>query len=174
MVPGIKRLAILGSTGSIGQQTLEVVRAFPGRFQIVALAGGQNISLLQEQVREFEPRLVSVESDARGERIPRVTYLPLEEIAAHPDVELVVVATSGKAGLAPTLAAIRAGKMVALANKEVLVMAGEVVIAEAQRRQVEVLPIDSEHSAIWQCLRGENKKDIARLILTASGGPFRT
>ncbi len=105
--------------------------------------------------------------------MPKVSHLSMEEIAAHPDVELVVVATAGKAGLGPTLAAIRAGKTVALANKEVLVMAGEIVTSEAKRHGVEILPIDSEHSAIWQCLRGEDKKEIARLILTASGGPFR-
>ena len=174
MVHGVKRLAILGSTGSIGWQILEVVRAFPQRFQVVALTGGRNLTLLKAQVREFKPKLVSTESGAKGERMAGASHLSMEEIAAHPDVELVVIATAGKAGLGPTLAAIRAGKTVALANKEVLVMAGEVVSAEAKRRGVEILPIDSEHSAIWQCLQGEDKKDIARLILTASGGPFRS
>ena len=170
----MKRLAILGSTGSIGRQTLEVVHAFPGRLKVVALSGGKNLGLFKEQVREFKPKLVSIESGSEGEKIPKVSYLSMEEIAAHPDVELVVVATAGKAGLGPTLAAIRAGKTVALANKEVLVMAGEVVTAEAKRHGVEILPIDSEHSAIWQCLLGEDKKEIARLILTASGGPFHS
>ena len=174
MVHRVKRLAILGSTGSIGRQTLEVVRALPQRFQVVALTGGRNLTLLKAQVREFKPKLVSTESGARGERMPGASHLSMEEIAAYPDVELVVVATAGKAGLGPTLAAIRAGKTVALANKEVLVMAGEIVAAEAKRQGVEILPIDSEHSAIWQCLRGEERKDIARLILTASGGPFRS
>ena len=169
----MKRLAILGSTGSIGRQTLEVVRAFPHRFEVVALASGRNLTLLKGQVREFKPKLVSTEVGAEGERIPKARHVHIEEIATHPDVDLVVVATAGKAGLAPTLAAIRAGKMVALANKEVLVMAGEIVTAEARKYGVEILPIDSEHSAIWQCLRGEDKKEIARLILTASGGPFR-
>ncbi|MEE8470785.1 MAG: 1-deoxy-D-xylulose-5-phosphate reductoisomerase, partial [Dehalococcoidia bacterium] len=169
----MKRLAILGSTGSIGQQTLEVVRAFPQRFEVVALAGGRNTSLLKEQVAEFSPRLVFSESSARFEGMGEADHLPMEEIVAHPEVDLVVVATSGKAGLGPTLAAIRAGKTVALANKEVLVMAGEIVMAEARRHQAEILPIDSEHSALWQCLRGEEKGNIARLILTASGGPFR-
>ena len=173
MVYRVKRLAILGSTGSIGRQTLEVVRAFPQRFQVVALTGGRNLTLLKAQVREFKPKLVSTESGARGERMSGASHLSMEEIAAHPDVEFVVVATAGKAGLGPTLAAIRAGKTIALANKEVLVMAGEIVAAESKRRGVEILPIDSEHSAIWQCLRGEDRKDIARLILTASGGPFR-
>jgi 1-deoxy-D-xylulose-5-phosphate reductoisomerase len=174
MVHRVKRLAILGSTGSIGRQTLEVVRAFPQRFQVVALTGGRNLTLLKAQVREFKPKLVSTESGARGERMPGASHLSMEEIAAHPDVEVVVIATAGKAGLGPTLAAIRSGKTVALANKEVLVMAGEVVSAEAKRQGVEILPIDSEHSAIWQCLHGEDRKDIARLILTASGGPFRS
>jgi 1-deoxy-D-xylulose-5-phosphate reductoisomerase len=174
MVHRVKRLAVLGSTGSIGRQTLEVVRAFPQKFRVVALTGGSNLTLLKAQVREFKPKLVSTESGARGERMPGASHLSMEEIAAHPDVELVVVATAGKAGLGPTLAAIRAGKTIALANKEVLVMAGEVVTAEAKRQGVEILPIDSEHSAIWQCLRGEDRKDIARLILTASGGPFRS
>jgi 1-deoxy-D-xylulose-5-phosphate reductoisomerase len=174
MVHRVKRLAILGSTGSIGRQTLEVVRAFPQRFQVVALTGGRNLTLLKAQVREFKPKLVSTESGARGESMSGASQLSMEEIAAHPDVELVVVATAGKAGLGPTLAAIRAGKTIALANKEVLVMAGEVVAAEAKCQGVEILPIDSEHSAIWQCLRGEDRKDIARLILTASGGPFRS
>ena len=170
----MKRLAILGSTGSIGRQTLEVVRAFPRRLKVVALAGGRNIPLLREQASEFKPEFVCTESDACGEKMPGTSYLSMEEIAAHPDVELVVVATAGKAGLTPTLAAIDAGKTVALANKEVLVMAGEIVTAEANRHGVEILPIDSEHSAIWQCLRGESAKEISRIILTASGGPFRS
>ncbi len=174
MVHRVKRLAILGSTGSIGRQTLEVVRAYPGRFKVVALAGGRNLELLKEQVREFSPRFVCAELRSEGEKIPKAKYLPIEGIAAYPDVELVVVATAGKAGLAPTLAAIRAGKTVALANKEVLVMAGGIITAEARRHNVEILPIDSEHSAIWQCLRGEDRKEISRLILTASGGPFRS
>jgi 1-deoxy-D-xylulose-5-phosphate reductoisomerase len=169
----MKRLAILGSTGSIGRQTLEVIRAFPGRFKVVALAGGSNLSLLKKQVSEFKPGFFCTELGAESERVLKASYLSIDEIAAHPDVELVVVATAGKAGLGPTLAAIRAGKTVALANKEVLVMAGEIVTAEARRHKVEILPIDSEHSAIWQCLRGESNKEIARLILTASGGPFR-
>lgn len=164
----MKRLAILGSTGSIGRQTLEIVRAFPDRLEIVALAGGRNTSLLEEQVAEFRPRLVFSELAVESEG------LSLEEIAGHPDVDLVVMATSGKAGLGPTLSAIRAGKTVALANKEVLVAAGEIVMAEARHHHVEVLPIDSEHSAIWQCLSGEDRKDIARIMLTASGGPFRS
>ncbi|MFC2059167.1 1-deoxy-D-xylulose-5-phosphate reductoisomerase, partial [Chloroflexota bacterium] len=170
----MKRLAILGSTGSIGRQTLEVVRAFPDKLKVIALAAGQNRSLLKQQVDEFKPGLVSIEADGGGETWPGVEYLPLEEIAAHPDVDLIVIATAGKAGLGPTLAAIGARKAVALANKEVLVMAGEIVTAEAERHGVEILPIDSEHSAIWQCLRGEQRGEVLRLLLTASGGPFRS
>jgi 1-deoxy-D-xylulose-5-phosphate reductoisomerase len=169
----MKRLAVLGSTGSIGQQTLEVVSAFPGRFEVVALACGENVSLLKEQVAEFKPRLVCTEPAAGTEEILGATCLPLEEIASHPDVDLVVISTSGKAGLGATLAAIRAGKKVALANKEVLVMAGGIVVAEAQKYDAEIVPIDSEHSAIWQCLKGEERRAVSKLVLTASGGPFR-
>ena len=169
----MKRLAVLGSTGSIGQQTLEVVRAFPDKLKVVALACGKNTSLLEEQVAEFKPRIVYADGVEDSEKITGVEYLSIEDIASHPEVEFVVVATAGKAGLGPTLSAIRAAKTVALANKEVLVMAGEIVTAEAQRHQVEIIPIDSEHSAIWQCLRGEDSKTVARIILTASGGPFR-
>jgi len=160
-----KRLAVLGSTGSIGRQTLDVVRAFPDRLEVTALAAGSNRALLEEQSREFKPRFVSV-AGAPG-------YIPLHEIAAHPDVDLVVIATAGKAGLLPTLAAIRAGKAVALANKEVLVMAGEIIMSEARKFKVEIRPIDSEHSALWQCLQGESTSTISRIILTASGGAFR-
>lgn len=169
----MKRLAVLGSTGSIGRQTLEVVSAFPDRFEVVALACGENVSLLKEQVAEFKPRLVCTELAAGAKEILGATCLPLEEIASHPDVDLVVISTSGKAGLGATLAAIRAGKKVALANKEVLVMAGGIVVAEAQKYDAEIVPIDSEHSAIWQCLNGEERRAVSKLILTASGGPFR-
>lgn len=169
----MKRLAVLGSTGSIGRQTLEVVSAFPDRFEVVALACGENVSLLKEQVAEFKPRLVCTELAAGAEEILGATCLPLEEIASHPDVDLVVISTSGKAGLGATIAAIRAGKKVALANKEVLVMAGGIVVAEAQKYDAEIVPIDSEHSAVWQCLNGEERRAVSKLILTASGGPFR-
>ncbi|MGB3129502.1 MAG: 1-deoxy-D-xylulose-5-phosphate reductoisomerase [Dehalococcoidia bacterium] len=173
MVRRMKRLAVLGSTGSIGRQTLEVVSAFPDRFEVVALACGENVSLLKEQVAEFKPRLVCTELAAGAKEILGATCLSLEEIASHPDVDLVVISTSGKAGLGATLAAIRAGKKVALANKEVLVMAGGIVVAEAQKYDAEIVPIDSEHSAIWQCLNGEERRAVSKLILTASGGPFR-
>lgn len=176
---GLKRIAILGSTGSIGQQTLEVARALSGKLSIVGLAAGGNARLLAGQIREFQPQAVSFAGP--GPRLrealpagggPAPEMVSLEEMAAHPGVDLVVIATAGKAGLAPTLAAIRAGKEVALANKEVLVMAGALVMAEARKHGVKVRPVDSEHSAIWQCLRGERKRSVARLLLTASGGPF--
>ncbi len=166
----VKRLAVLGSTGSIGQQTLDVVRSFPDRFQVIGLAGGRNTELLVRQIEEFQPRLVSV-SDGRLLGTGYKTS-SLEELASHPEIDLVVIAISGMAGLSPTMAAIRAGKDIALATKEVLVAAGEIVTAEAKRCHAQILPIDSEPSAIWQCLHGEDRK-IAKLILTASGGPFR-
>jgi 1-deoxy-D-xylulose-5-phosphate reductoisomerase len=178
MGDSLKRLAILGSTGSIGQQTLDIVRAFPDRLRVVGLAAGGNTDLLAAQINEFHPELAFIESAYGRETLSRNVpgfdsrFLSLDEIASHPDVDLVVVATSGKAGLKPTLAAIRAEKTVALANKEVLVMAGELVTAEAHRYGSQLLPIDSEHSALWQCLRGEERR-VRRLILTASGGALR-
>ena len=174
MGDNVKRLAILGSTGSIGQQTLEVVRSFPHRFQVMGLAAGTNIELLTKQIDEFRPKLISIESASGRERLPSsiCELLSLEEMASHPDVDLLLVAVTGKAALAPTLEAIRAKKSIALATKEVLVMAGEIVISEAKRHNAQILPIDSEPSAIWQCLRGE-ERGVSRLILTASGGPFQ-
>ena len=176
-----KNIALLGSTGSIGQQTLDVVRRFPEYFRIVALAARSNVSLLEQQAREFEPSLVacfadtpSVEAAARA-AFPNVVLgeQGLLEVTTHPQADIVVAATSGLMGLEPTLAAIRTGKTIALANKETLVMAGHLVMREAQRSGVSILPVDSEHSAIWQCLRGERSKEVNRLLLTASGGPFR-
>jgi len=166
---GVKKIAILGSTGSIGQQTLDVIRALPDELKVLALTGSKNLELLKRQIKEFQPKMFcsSVKPDIGygGE------FLSVEEIASHPEVDLVVVATAGKAGLSPTLAALRAGKTVALANKEVLVMAGEIIVREASLHRAQILPIDSEHSAIWQCLQGEENKP-QRLFLTASGGPF--
>jgi 1-deoxy-D-xylulose-5-phosphate reductoisomerase len=173
------RLAVLGSTGSIGRQTLEVVRSLPGRFNVIALAAGGNVTLLEEQVGEFRPRFVCTEREGEYlmERISggghSSRWAEMEEMAADPDVDLVVIATVGSAGLSATLAAVRAGKAVALANKEVLVMAGHIITAEARRSGAELRPIDSEHSAIWQCLWGEDREAIGRIIITASGGPFR-
>ncbi len=168
----MKRLAILGSTGSIGRQTLDVVRSFPGRFQVVGLAAGLNRKLLEQQIAEFRPRFACLQSDQTGS-ISGARCLPMAEMASHSDVDLVVLATSGRAGLAPALAAIESGKKLALANKEVLVMAGEVVMARACQRGVDIVPIDSEHSAIWQCLQGEPRQAVRKILLTASGGPFR-
>jgi len=167
-------LVVLGSTGSIGRQTLDVVRSLPGRFTIIGLAAGANVTLLEEQAREFHPRLIRCDREAeylRG-RIS-AAWATMEEMASHPDTDLVVVATVGTTGLAPTLAALRAGKAVALANKEVLVIAGQLITAEAGRHGAQLRPIDSEHSAIWQCLWGEQPHSVQRIILTASGGPFR-
>jgi len=165
----VKKIAVLGSTGSIGQQALEIVRALPDKFSVVGLAGGKNLELLKSQISEFQPKmfysLVKPDFGHEGE------FLSMEEIASHPEVDVVIMATSGKAGLSPTLAALKAGKTVALANKESLVMAGGIIINEARRHQAQILPIDSEHSAIWQCLQGEESKP-RRLFLTASGGPF--
>jgi 1-deoxy-D-xylulose-5-phosphate reductoisomerase len=170
-------LAILGSTGSIGRQTLEVVRNLRRRFRVVGLAAGHNVTLLEEQARELSPSLLW--ADREGDYLRQKTtalrarWTPMEEMACHPDVDIVVVATPGKAGLLPTLAAVKAGKAVALANKEVLVMAGHLVVAAARQFNADLRPIDSEHSAIWQCLWGEDRASIARIILTGSGGPFR-
>ncbi len=180
---GERRIAILGSTGSIGEQTLDVVRRFPERYRVVALAAGRNLAKLAEQVRSFRPELVVV-AEAEGARElasqlgpggPRVAHGAegLLAVATHPS-DLVVSALVGAVGLEPTLAAIRAGRDVALANKEVLVMAGALVLREVRAHGVSLLPVDSEHSAIFQALAGQRREDVARLVLTASGGPFRT
>jgi 1-deoxy-D-xylulose-5-phosphate reductoisomerase len=166
-----RKIAVLGCTGSIGQQTLEIVRALPDKFKIIGLTAGENLTLLQEQVNEFRPKLIYYQNqgskiDSRGSQL-----VSMEEIASHPEVDIVVVSTSGKSGLSPTLAAIKADKIIALANKEPLVMAGEIILSEMKNRKGWILPVDSEHSAIWQCLNGENLKP-SKLILTASGGPF--
>ena len=149
----VKKIAILGSTGSIGQQALDIIRATPNELQVVALTGGKNLELLERQISEFQPKMFC--SSVKPDFSYGVEFLSMEEIASHPEVNFVIVATSGKAGLSPTLAALKAGKMVALASKEVLVMAGEIVVPEASLNQAQILPVDSEHSAIWQCLQGE-------------------
>jgi 1-deoxy-D-xylulose-5-phosphate reductoisomerase len=166
----IKRLAILGSTGSIGRQTLDVVRALPHQFQIIGLATGKNVDLLARQIKEFKPRFIYCKDEKARPASAEYQSLSLEEMASHPEVDIVVVATSGRAGLSPTLAAVKAGKKIALANKETLVMAGDIITKEAKLK-AQIIPIDSEHSAIWQCLEGETQK-ATQLILTASGGPF--
>jgi 1-deoxy-D-xylulose-5-phosphate reductoisomerase len=167
----MKQVAVLGSTGSIGRQTLEVIIAMPHRFSVIGLAAGKNTDLLNQQIKQFQPRFVYSEDKKFRPANAEYEFLSLEEMASHPEVDIVVMATSGKWGLKPTLAAVRAGKRVALANKESLVMAGELITREAKRNGAQIVPVDSEHSAIWQCLEGETQK-AKRIILTASGGPF--
>ena len=180
----MKRLAILGSTGSIGRSTLAVVAEHPEEFAVVGLAAGKNVELLAEQIRQFRPALVSVQDEAAAARLRELAGPnPAPEIlagragalavATAPGVELVVSAMVGAVGLEPTLAAIRAGLPVALANKETLVAAGPLVMALAKERGAPLIPVDSEHSAIFQALQGQRRADIRRLWLTASGGPFR-
>jgi 1-deoxy-D-xylulose-5-phosphate reductoisomerase len=173
MYYAVNRLAILGSTGSIGRQTLQIVRNLPERLQVIALAAGQNLTLLVEQTAEFKPRYVYYQRGPQY-RIPDCSadFISMEEMAIIPDVDTVVIATSGRAGLFATLAAVKAGKNAAIANKEPLVMAGEIITSEAEMSEASILPIDSEHSAIWQCMTGEPERP-ERIILTASGGPFR-
>lgn len=180
----IKHISILGSTGSIGQSTLAVVEKYPERFKVAGLAAGNNLDLLEQQVRKFRPSLVSVISSVSAEKLKqrcadmKVTILSgvpgMVQVAAMDEAELTVSAIVGTAGLVPTMAAVRAGKTIALANKEVLVTAGELVMAECKSRGVKLLPVDSEHSAIFQCLQAGANQDIRKLIVTASGGPFRT
>lgn len=178
----MRKLIILGSTGSIGTQTLEVVRA-NGDFQVTALAAGRNITLLEQQIREFSPRIAAVweEAAARDLKV-RVQELPVRvvsgmdgllEAASEPEAELVVTALVGMVGIRPTIAAMEAGKDIALANKETLVTAGHRIMPLAKERGVRILPVDSEHSAIFQVLHGERQNAISRILLTASGGPFR-
>jgi 1-deoxy-D-xylulose-5-phosphate reductoisomerase len=168
----VKRVAVLGATGSIGRQALEVIDALPGHFSVIGLAGGRNTTLLAEQIAKFQPRFVfHQETKTPPPTTAEYEFLSMEEMARHPEIDLVVIATSGKWGLKPALAAVRAGKQVALANKESLVMAGGLIIGEAKQHGAQILPVDSEHSAIWQCLEGETGKP-SRIILTASGGPF--
>jgi 1-deoxy-D-xylulose-5-phosphate reductoisomerase len=180
---GPKRLSLLGSTGSVGEQALTVAEAFPDRYRVVALGAGRNAERLAEQVRRFRPGLVSVADAAVADELRArlagieveilVGARGLEAVAVEP-ADLVVSALVGAVGLAPTVAAIRAGRDVALANKEVLVTAGALVLREVRAHGVTLLPVDSEHSAIFQALAGQRPEDVERLILTASGGPFRT
>jgi 1-deoxy-D-xylulose-5-phosphate reductoisomerase len=171
-VPAAKRIAILGSTGSIGQQTLDVIRAHPDKFKVIALTAGNNLDLLRRQIAEFQPSMYYHGSSAKIMTDGTSHYMPQEDIVCHSDVDIVVAATAGTAGLKPLLAAIKGRKIVALANKEPLVMAGALVLSEMKKGGGWILPVDSEHSAIWQCLNGENDKP-AKILLTASGGPFR-
>lgn len=178
----MKTIAILGSTGSIGTQTLEVVRA-NGDIRVAALSAGRNIKRLEAQIREFRPRFAAVwdETDARELRMAvadlQVKVLSgmegLKAVAVCEEAEILVTAIVGMIGILPTIEAIRAGKDIALANKETLVTAGHLIMPLAKEHGVKILPVDSEHSAIFQCLNGENEKEIDKILLTASGGPFR-
>jgi 1-deoxy-D-xylulose-5-phosphate reductoisomerase len=178
----MKRLSILGSTGSIGVNALHIVSQFPERFGVISLSAGANIRLLKQQILQYRPKVVSVLTKELSEALRReLTDVPVEivhgiegliQVATHPEVDQVVSAIVGAVGLIPTLSAIKTGKSVALANKESLVMAGKIVMEEAKRNHVRILPVDSEHSAIFQALLGHQKEDVHRLILTASGGPF--
>ncbi|MDH4099983.1 MAG: 1-deoxy-D-xylulose-5-phosphate reductoisomerase [Nitrospirota bacterium] len=178
----VRKLSILGSTGSIGVSTLEVAGRYPDRFEVVALAAGRNADGLEEQIRKFRPKLVSLtDASAAASLRTRLNGLNVEirsgiegliAVAEMSETDMVISAIVGAAGLVPTMAAIRAGKKVALANKETLVMAGEIVMREVRERCVELFPVDSEHSAIFQSMHGQRREDIRRLIITASGGPF--
>ena len=179
----MKRLSILGSTGSVGRNVLRVVNQFPERFSIAAIAGGRNVGLLAEQVIDFGPEVAVVLDEdlarqlkemLRGEGNVEILHgLNGYRVAATlSSADLVVSAIVGSAGLLPTMAAIEAGKPVALANKESLVMAGELVMGTARKKGVSIIPVDSEHSAIFQCLAGHRRQDLERIVLTASGGPF--
>lgn len=178
----MKKIAILGSTGSIGTQTLDIVRE-QGDIQVVAMAAGSNISLLEAQMREFRPSIVSVWDEKKAKELRTNTkdlgikivsgMEGLLEVSVIPDSEILVTAIVGMLGIRPTIAAIKAGKKIALANKETLVTAGHIIIPLAKEYKVPILPVDSEHSAIFQSLQGAGDNKISRILLTASGGPFR-
>lgn len=177
----VKKISLLGATGSIGIQTLDIIRGHRDAFQLVAISAGRNLDLVRKIIIEFKPEFVSVQEKADGETLR--TEFPelsigfgiegIEEAAIYPKADILVNAVLGSVGLSPTLRAIQAGKTIAIANKETLVTAGHLVMDAARRHNVQVLPVDSEHSAIFQALQGENEKSIEQLILTASGGSFR-
>ena len=178
----MKKVAILGSTGSIGTQTLEVARE-NGDLQITALAAGGNVDLMEKQIREFHPVLAAMWTEEKAKELrDRVKDLPVKvvsgmdgllEVATDPTSEILVTAIVGMIGIRPTIAAMKAGKDIALANKETLVTAGHIIMPLAEECHVKILPVDSEHSAIFQCLNGEHKDQLKKILLTASGGPFR-
>ena len=179
----MKRLSILGSTGSIGTQTLDVVRQHPDSFKVDALVANSNIALLTEQVKEFQPAMVGVVDDSAYHEIKRMLSRKVEIVggqeallqgAAWNSADVTVTAIVGAAGIAPTVKAIEAGKTIALANKETLVAGGKLITELSQKYNVDILPVDSEHSAIFQCLEGQKKENVDSLIITASGGPLRT
>ncbi|PJJ47911.1 1-deoxy-D-xylulose-5-phosphate reductoisomerase [Hymenobacter chitinivorans] len=179
----LKRVTLLGSTGSIGTQALDVIRAHPGRFQVAALSAHANAELLIAQAREFRPAVVVIGDEAKHEAVKTALAgqgtevlagsAALTEVAGRPDTDIVLTAMVGYSGLLPTVAAIRAGKDIALANKETLVVAGQLITRLVKEHGVGLYPVDSEHSAIFQCLVGEERNPIEKIILTASGGPFR-
>ncbi|HZG15116.1 MAG TPA: 1-deoxy-D-xylulose-5-phosphate reductoisomerase [Candidatus Bathyarchaeia archaeon] len=179
----MRKISLLGSTGSIGKSTLEVVTQHPEKFQVVAMAAGANIELLAEQIHIFKPKVVSVGNERS---IPSLREMlgdcdteiiwgeeGLLQVAAYPEADFVMTAIVGSVGVAPTLAAIEAGKTIGLANKETLVSAGHLVMKAAKEKGVAIIPVDSEHSAIFQCLQGERRDDVSKIIITASGGSFR-
>ena len=180
----MKSIVILGSTGSIGTNTLDIVERFPDEFRVVGLTAGSNDEMLEHQIRRFKPRTVALSNESAAARLrARCKGLPVQvlsgqaglvDVASLPDAELVVSAIVGGAGLLPTLSAIRSKKHIALANKEPMVMAGKLMQEEARRHGVRIFPVDSEHSAIFQSLEGHQIKDVRRLILTASGGALWT
>lgn len=180
----MKKITILGSTGSIGTQTLDVVRKNKDKFEVVAISANSSVDLLLEQILEFNPKYVAVYNEESANKLKNMIPNNIEvevlssmeglvKICELEEIDTVLTAVVGMIGLIPTMAAIKAKKTIALANKETLVTAGEIVMAEAKKNNVEILPVDSEHSAIFQCLRGERKQDLEKIILTASGGPFR-
>ena len=182
----MKELAILGSTGSIGTQTLDVVRAYPERYRVYALCAHRSIDLLVQQAKEFHPEVVCIADESLYEPLSRqlssISYQgkiwagsdSIAEVVTMPSIDIVVAAMVGYAGLRPTIEAIKAGKTIALANKETLVVAGEIICELALQHHTPLLPVDSEHSAIFQSLVGEDRSEIEKILLTASGGPFRT
>src|SRR6202167_2873450 len=185
----MKRIFILGSTGSIGRKCLDVVATNPNKFQVVAIAAGQNVNLAAEQARQCHPQIVSLATEPAAKELcailkttreknhaqPEILFGPegMERVATHHEAEIIVSAAVGVVGLPATYKAIEHGKHIALANKEALVAAGEVVMKAVARYGVSLLPVDSEHNAVHQCLRSGTHGDVKRLILTASGGPFR-
>ena len=177
----MKAIALLGSTGSIGVSTLALVREFPELFRIYGLVAGQNLTLLAKQIKEFSPKCVAIKDEADVPRLRRLIGNKVEilfgesgaaAVASAPEVDTVLAAIVGGAGLMPTLHGLLAGKEIALANKEALVMAGQIFVDAAKKKGVRLLPVDSEHSAIFQCLQGNQRAEVDKIILTASGGPF--
>jgi len=178
-----RRVVILGSTGSIGESALKVARDIPERMEVVGLAAGKNVTRLMEQVREFQPKAIAIGDEiaaksAISNQQSAISVLIGEdglcELAMLPEADMVLISIVGTAGLRPALAAIKAGKDIAVASKEILVMAGEAVMTAARKKGVQVLPVDSEHNAIFQCIEDRSREQVRRIILTASGGPFRT